>query len=89
MINLDQHLLERNKMTYNGWKNYETWNINLWLSNDETLYRLVVNYGKEMNYREFAITYLSYRSPGTPDGVNWLDESLDFDALDEALEEIA
>ena len=25
--------------TYNGWKNYPTWCVNLWLANDEPLYR--------------------------------------------------
>ena len=76
-------------MAYNGWKNYETWNVNLWLSNDEGLYRLVVNYGKEVTYRDFAKIYLNQLSKATPDGVDWLDESLDFDALDEVLEEMA
>ena len=25
-------------MSYNGWKNYETWNVALWLDNDEGSY---------------------------------------------------
>lgn len=25
-------------MTYNGWSNYETWNVALWLDNDEGSY---------------------------------------------------
>lgn len=26
-------------MAYNGWTNYETWNLNLWIENEEPLYR--------------------------------------------------
>jgi hypothetical protein len=26
-------------MTYQGWKNWETWNLALWVSNTEPLYR--------------------------------------------------
>jgi hypothetical protein len=28
-------------MSYQGWKNYETWCVNLWLSNDEASYHHV------------------------------------------------
>lgn len=27
-------------MTYNGWANWDTWNMNLWLTNSEYIYRL-------------------------------------------------
>ena len=26
-------------MTYNGWKNWETWNVALWCDNEEVIYR--------------------------------------------------
>lgn len=28
-----------NEKTYNGWTNYETWVVKLWMDNDETSYR--------------------------------------------------
>jgi len=30
--------------TYNGWTNWETWQINLWLDNEEPLYRRKVSF---------------------------------------------
>ena len=30
--------------TFNGWSNYETWNVALWLQNDETLYSIARHY---------------------------------------------
>lgn len=74
--------------TCNGWKNYETWNVALHLGDNENLYYMVVEYGKEMNYRDFATNYLVYVSAGTSDGVAWLDDNLDYEALDEMIEEL-
>ena len=30
--------------TYSGWKNYETWNVALWISNDKGLYSMAKEY---------------------------------------------
>jgi len=63
--------------TYNGWKNYETWNVALWLQNDYPLYQIV------KGYKGYASPYLSLRNDliGTfnhlmrPD--TWQDEKIE------------
>jgi hypothetical protein len=36
-----------NDATYNGWANYPTWAVDLWMANDEKLYNLVREQARE------------------------------------------
>jgi hypothetical protein len=36
------------KLKYNGWTNYETWNFKLWADNDEPTYKKVQSLIKEV-----------------------------------------
>lgn len=38
--------------TYNGWKNYPTWNVHLWLTNDEGLYSYCLEIVRESRKSE-------------------------------------
>lgn len=76
---------------YNGWANYETWNVALWIDNDEGLYSLA----REL--RHTANPYASFTESlqeiggdiafQTPDGVAWNDSGLDIDAINESISE--
>ena len=74
-------------MSYNGWKNHATWNVALWIQNDEGLY----NFAKECaSYQDFASDMRAYfDSVETPDKVAWNDSALDIDRLDELITELA
>lgn len=69
----------------NGWKNYETWNVSLWVQNDEFNYKLARNCGTNWS---ILADMLSSVNPETPDGVRWDDESLDVPRLNEMLAEM-
>jgi hypothetical protein len=38
-------------MSYNGWTNYETWVVNLWIDNDEYLYNDRLDLVREGKFR--------------------------------------
>lgn len=74
--------------TYNGHKNYETWNVALWIQNDEGLYTFAREYGHS-GYARFAETLREMGMTETPDHVAYNDSGLDIEALDEMIRELA
>lgn len=77
--------------TYNGWKNRQTWNVALWLNNDEPIYREAVDYMKQYKgsqpYKHF-IQDMLMGNKTTGDGIKWLSTRLDYKALNEMMEEL-
>lgn len=78
--------------TYEGWKNYATWNVALWINNDEPTYRSAVEFmakNKTLRapYRAFikSCGLAGYR---TPDRCSWLGLRLDYAALDDMMREL-
>ena len=58
-------------ISYNGWENYETWNVALWINNTENLYHLAMEAGDYEAFVEFMIDLFDNAS--TPDGVRYDD----------------
>ena len=71
--------------TYNGWTNYETWNVSLWIGHDEGLYNLARTCS---DYFQFVDEMMAWGSKETFDGVSWTDPMLDVSELDEMIDEL-
>ena len=69
---------------YNGWTNYETWNVALWIENDESLYNIAKG---AINYTDFRDIVTGFEG-GTPDSISYFNTNLDIDALDKLIKEI-
>ena len=76
---------EENK--YNGWANYETWNVSLWINNNPTMYA-VANDSRVKNYRDFVRLATSLGITQTGDGVKFNDKKVFYIEIDDMIKEI-
>ena len=70
---------------FNGWSNYETWNVSLWIQNDYETYRKCLGETSD----DSCIPRLELLGGQmTPDGVRWMDGLINTQELDEMLTEM-
>ena len=85
---------------YNGWTNYETWNINLWIQDDEGFYNAMVeelrdildrheNDWENVSLAEVRGMVRDVIGSKTPDGVRTNDANIDWMEISDALLELA
>ena len=78
-------------MKYEGWANYHTWNVALWINNDKPMYDETIRYvsaTKKPTY-EGLLDYVQENwGDITSDGVSWTDPTLDRRELDDMLREM-
>ena len=77
---------------YNGWKNKATWSVSLWLNNTESYYFAAVEFMKDYKgitpYRTFMRS-CGLQGQRTDDGILWVSQILDFEALNTMMWELA
>ena len=81
----------------NGWANYETWNVALWIGNDEFLYnaaKACVEYcsDNETPWDKFQRCMMEGQIGSflgkTGDGVKWNNEKIDGPAINEMMKDL-
>lgn len=78
--------------TYEGWANYETWNVSLWINNTYDIYKGAVEFMEtnpdgENPYKAF-VTSCGLASQKTADGVLYMDKGLNYRELDAMMKEL-
>ena len=75
--------------TYNGYANYETWNVTLWIQNDEGLYNEAKRLAKFGKFYQDLVKFLyECGSTETPDGVKWNDPAVDAGEVTELMDDL-
>lgn len=81
------------KNEYNGWANYETWNVMLWINNDELLHSTLKNvwsnnFTKAVNTYEKWLLEFEMHKRSTPDGVKWSSKKINLSEVNEHIDEM-
>jgi len=90
-----------NDNEYNGWTNYETWNVALYLDNDEGIYNFMLEGLRHLlaerngdwtgistqELRELVQS--AFRGDSTPDGVRLSNSEIDWSEISDKLLEMA
>ena len=76
--------------TYNGWANYQTWSVALWLDNDYYNYQYALQAKDYKHFVELITEYgeNSFNKVFNGDKVAWTDEKLNIEELDEKIKEL-
>jgi hypothetical protein len=79
-----------NDQEYNGWKNYETWIVALWINNDQGLQETVHDMARDCVDNEHANYDLSHAIKDMIEEMNPLNDTADLftDLLNAALSEV-
>ena len=77
-----------NNQTYEGWKNYETWNCALWINNEYALYKSASLFMKDYKgvkpYRDW-VKAVGLTDQQTYDGCKWISNKLSYAELNDMM----
>ena len=81
-VDQKEHAKENN---YNGWANYETWNVSLWINNNERLYDIAKDC---KDYAEFIAFTKDIDITMTGDKVKFDNELVNVDEINDMIKEL-
>ena len=70
---------------YNGWTNKKTWNVALWIGNDQLLHGIANEQGSYQNSVQWLADFDLFE---TPDGTKYNDKEIDVEQLNNDLFEL-